>query len=230
MNDDLIIQKFITDKNKINSHYKQIINKDQQVKEYLDNRYKDGNNDYCETIYRIQYHLDNHPICPNCGKYVKFTSGYGFREFCSTSCSKNYIKESYDNAITDDLIKNDYLIDNKINTNKLQIKYIKEHGYESYLLNRYNDSVNNMNSYSIQCNCGCKGSCIKYGKYKRIIDKYEIFIQRVLCKVCKITHAILPTFIVPQERMPLDYNSIALWLNIFYNIATRRQLVCKQFQ
>ena len=41
------------------------------------------------------------------------------REFCSTSCSKNYIKESYDNAITDDLIKNDYLIDNKINTNKL---------------------------------------------------------------------------------------------------------------
>ena len=101
MNDDLIIQKFITDKNKINSHYKQIINKDQQVKEYLDNRYKDGNNDYCETIYRIQYHLDNHPICPNCGKYVKFTSGYGFREFCSTSCSKNYIKESYDNAITD---------------------------------------------------------------------------------------------------------------------------------
>ena len=97
MNDDLIIQKFITDKNKINSHYKQIINKNQEIKEYLDNRYKDGNNNYCETLYRIQYHLDTHPICPNCGKYVKFTSGYGFREFCSTSCSKNYIKESNDN-------------------------------------------------------------------------------------------------------------------------------------
>ena len=50
MNDNLIIQKFITDKNKINSHYKQIINKNQEIKEYLDNRYKDGNNDYCETI------------------------------------------------------------------------------------------------------------------------------------------------------------------------------------
>ena len=72
-------------------------------------------------------------------------------------------------------------------------------------INKYNESVNNLNPYSIQCNCGCKGSCIKYGKYKRIIDKYEIFIQRVLCKVCKITHAILPTFIVPYERMPLDY-------------------------
>lgn len=105
MNDDLIIQKFITDKNKINSHYKQIINKNQEIKEYLDNRYKDGNNDYCETLYRIQYHIEKHPVCPNCGKYVKFTSGYGFREFCSTSCSKNYIKESNDNIITDDIIK-----------------------------------------------------------------------------------------------------------------------------
>lgn len=37
MNDELIIQKFITDKNKINSHYKQIINKNQEIKEYLDN-------------------------------------------------------------------------------------------------------------------------------------------------------------------------------------------------
>lgn len=172
MNDDLIIQKFITDKNKINSHYKQIINKDQQIKEYLDNRYKDGNNDYCETIYRIQYHLNNHPICPNCGKYVKFTSGYGFREFCSTSCSKNYIKESYDNAITDDLIKNDYLIDNKINTNKLQIKYIKEHGYESYLLNRYNDSQNFGEVIYRICNI------TKYCCYYKNIDSYEDFVIR----------------------------------------------------
>ena len=142
MNDDLIIKKFITDKNKINSHYKQIINKNQEIKEYLDNRYKDGNNNYCETLYRIQHHLDKHPVCPNCGEYVKFTSGYGFREFCSTSCSKNYIKEDNSLIITDDIIKNDYLIDNKINTNKLQIKYIKEHGYENYLLKRYKDSQN----------------------------------------------------------------------------------------
>lgn len=42
MNDDLIIQKFITDKNKINSHYKQIINKNQEIKEYLDKRYNSG--------------------------------------------------------------------------------------------------------------------------------------------------------------------------------------------
>lgn len=173
MNDDLIIKKFITDKNKINSHYKQIINKNQEIKEYLDNRYKDGNNDYCETLYRIQYHLDTRPICPNCGKYVKFTSGYGFREFCSTSCSKNYIKESYDNIITDDIIKNDYLIDNKINTNKLQIKYIKEHGYKSYLLNRYNDSENFGEVIYRICN-----NITKYCCYYKNIDSYEDFVIR----------------------------------------------------
>ena len=85
------------------------------------------------------------------------------------------------------------------------IKKNKNEEFNFLDINRYNDSVNNMNAYSIQCNCGCKGSYIKYGKYKRIIDKYEIFIQRVLCKVCRITHAILPTFIVPYERMPLVY-------------------------
>ena len=85
------------------------------------------------------------------------------------------------------------------------IKKNKNEEFNFLDINRYNDSVNNMNAYSIQCNCGCKGSCIKYGKYKRIIDKYEIFIQRVLCKVCRITHSILPTFIVPYERMPLVY-------------------------
>ena len=143
MNDDLIIQKFITDKNKINSHYKQIINKNQEIKEYLDNRYKDGNNNYCETLYRIQYHIEKRPVCPNCGKYVKFISGTGYRGYCSVSCSKNYIKEDNNLIITDYTIKNDYLLNGELNTkNKLQIKYIKEHGYELYLLNRYNDSQN----------------------------------------------------------------------------------------
>ena len=99
MNDNLIIQLFITDKNKINSHYKQIINKNQEIKNYLDNRYKDGNDDYCETLYRIQHHLDKHPVCPNYGKYVRYINGTGYRKSCSVSCSKNYIKESYDNIM-----------------------------------------------------------------------------------------------------------------------------------
>lgn len=177
MNDNLIIQLFITDKNKINSHYKQIINKSKEIKNYLDNRYKDGNDDYCETLYRIQHNIDKHPACPNCGKYVKFTSGYGFRDFCSTSCSKNYIKEDNSLIITDDIIKNDYLIDNKINTNKLQIKYINEHGYENYLLKRYNYSENFSEVIYRICNNidsipKCK-ECGKSARFLNLISDYD---------------------------------------------------------
>ncbi len=171
MNDDLIIQKFITDKNKINSHYKQIINKNQEIKNYLDNRYKDGNDDYCETLYRIQHHIEKHPVCPNCGKYVRYINGTGYRKSCSVSCSKNYIKEFNSDEITDNIIKNDYLIDNKINTNKLQIKYIKEHGYENYLLNRYTDSTNFSEIiYRICNNVNEKPLCKECGKPTRFLN------------------------------------------------------------
>ena len=57
-----------------------------------------------------------------------------------------------------------------IDNSHSDILYQKDKNEEFNFLdiNRYNDSVNNMNSYSIQCNCGCKGSCIKYGKYERM--------------------------------------------------------------
>ena len=48
-----------------------------------------------------------------------------------------------------------------------------------------------------------------HGKYKRTLiinDKKEtIYLQRIYCKHCKKTHTIMPIFIVPYERKPLDY-------------------------
>ena len=72
-------------------------------------------------------------------------------------------------------------------------------------INEYNSKISNLNPYSIKCSCGCKGNCIKYGGYKRTIDKYIIFIQRILCKACKITHSLIPTFMVPYERNSINY-------------------------
>jgi len=72
-------------------------------------------------------------------------------------------------------------------------------------INEYNSKISNLNPYSLMCSCGCKGNCIKYGGYKRTIDKYVIFIQRVFCKACKITHALMPTVIVPYERYSFNY-------------------------
>ena len=49
---------------------------------------------------------------------------------------------------------------NKELVNKIEslLKKAKNEEFNFLDINRYNDSVNNMNSYSIQCNCRCKGS------------------------------------------------------------------------
>ncbi len=76
-------------------------------------------------------------------------------------------------------------------------------------INQYNEAMDKLTSYKLECGCGIKGNCIKYGKYKRTLiinDKKEtIYLQRIYCKHCKKTHTIMPIFIVPYERKPLDY-------------------------
>lgn len=78
-----------------------------------------------------------------------------------------------------------------------------------YLNMQYSKKMEELNPYSLECSCKCKGQCIKYGRYPRrliVNDKLAfIFIQRVYCKKCKKTHAILPTFIVPYEINTLEY-------------------------
>lgn len=141
MNDVKVIELLITPKNKINSHYKQIISKNKELKEYLESRYIDSE-DYNETIYRIWKHIDIRPVCPVCGKPVKFISGNGFRECCSVSCSKQLIKQS-EQVITDDIIKKEYIKNGVYSTtNKLHPKFLKEHNYYDYLINRYPDTDN----------------------------------------------------------------------------------------
>lgn len=57
--------------------------------------------------------------------------------------------------------------------------------------------------------CKCKDTLIKYGHYKRnlsilegnSIENYVVSVQRVSCKGCGKTHALLPNFIVPYIIM-----------------------------
>ena len=78
-----------------------------------------------------------------------------------------------------------------------------------YINQQYSMKMEHLNPYSIECSCRCKGSCIKYGKYPRklIVNDNPICIniQRVYCKNCHKTHAILPTFIIPYELHTMDY-------------------------
>ncbi len=71
----------------------------------------------------------------------------------------------------------------------------------------YNNYINNLETFKIKCSCGVSGQCIKYGKYKRTVkynDQIITFsIQRVYCKHCHTTHAILPTGIIPYQILSM---------------------------
>lgn len=55
--------------------------------------------------------------------------------------------------------------------------------------------------------CGKVGCLIRYGRYSRKIRFYSkvlsIYVQRSQCKECRVTHALLPSFIVPCSQIPL---------------------------
>ena len=82
MSDTEVLQILITDKNKINTHYKQIINKNNELKIYLENRFNDSES-LIETIYRLQHNLINKPKCLYCQKTLQFNViNVKFRDFC----------------------------------------------------------------------------------------------------------------------------------------------------
>lgn len=59
--------------------------------------------------------------------------------------------------------------------------------------------------------CHAKNKLIKYGQYERNIsilennevNYYRVSVQRIMCKSCGHTHALLPNFIVPYKIMAL---------------------------
>lgn len=59
----------------------------------------------------------------------------------------------------------------------------------------------------VKCSCNVHGECIKYGKYKRTFKvngrKFIIYIQRIYCKNCGKTHAVIPSFLVPYQTKTL---------------------------
>jgi hypothetical protein len=57
------------------------------IKAYIENRYEDSSS-YQETIKRIQYGIDEHPVCPICGKPTLFLGKATklFATYCSNSC------------------------------------------------------------------------------------------------------------------------------------------------
>ena len=78
----------------------------------------------------------------------------------------------------------------------------------------YNNIVFSLPLHLMECSCGCKGCLIYYGFYSRSVkhngEKVPLSIQRVKCKECGRTHAILPSFIVPYSQVLLADQQLIL--------------------
>ena len=97
INDKYNLSKVISYNKKKRIKYKNIYN-------YILNRFCDSASER-ETLYRIHYHIENKPVCPVCGKPLKF---YGrdnklFLSHCSNKCKKldNEVNEKWKNSCGD---------------------------------------------------------------------------------------------------------------------------------
>ena len=81
----------------------------------------------------------------------------------------------------------------------------------------YDKIVNVLPIHMAQCKCGHTGCLIFHGRYTRglkiLSDFLSLTIQRVRCKFCGRTHAILPALIVPYSHIPREDQQDILMLN-----------------
>jgi hypothetical protein len=74
--------------------------------------------------------------------------------------------------------------------------------------------------------CRAKGEMIRWGRYQRSAktgqQKYVIEIQRVRCKRCGATHALLPNFLHPYRHYVLKLMQKAIWLYLLVGLGIKR--------
>ncbi len=74
--------------------------------------------------------------------------------------------------------------------------------------NFYDDMINRLQLHMVKCPCGKSGCLIRHGHYRRKIKVMSLLIslivQRVWCKECHHTHALIPSFLVPYSRILLE--------------------------
>ena len=74
--------------------------------------------------------------------------------------------------------------------------------------NFYNQVTNDLQIHMMECTCGKKGCLIRYGHYSRYVklasDLLLLSVQRVWCKECETSHALLPSLLVPYSQITLE--------------------------
>lgn len=72
----------------------------------------------------------------------------------------------------------------------------------------YDHTINDLQLHQLVCSCGCSASLSVHGYYKRSIKVEDSLVPlricRVKCAVCKTTHALLLSSIVPYSQISLS--------------------------
>ena len=89
---------------------------------------------WCEKLYCYYHKVNNHPVCPICGKNVNFISfNMGYHKFCSSKCLSN--SEYRRNKIKETNLKK-YSVENPFQSESIKDKIketnLKKYGVENY--------------------------------------------------------------------------------------------------
>lgn len=94
--DDILLKALLNKRGRIDSNKTRKLKKYPNILSYLNQRYQDSFS-IPETINRMHYHVNEHPKCPICGKYVAY-SGINngkvrFKYTCSSRCANYFAKD-----------------------------------------------------------------------------------------------------------------------------------------
>lgn len=103
----------------------------------------------------------------------------------------------------------------------------------------YDNSLKNLNYHSLKCPCcHSKGVMNIHSYYQRSLkvgsnkDLIRITIQRVICKSCGTTHALLPSCIVPYTRFSVHVQTLIISSSLIVSNKLTHQFneLCNYFQ
>ena len=70
----------------------------------------------------------------------------------------------------------------------------------------YKSLIASLQLHMVECTCGRKGCLILFGHYRRTVkylsNTIRLCVQRVCCKECGRTNALLPSLLVPYSQIP----------------------------
>ena len=96
------------------------------------------------------------------------------------------------------------------NFDEKNLKNFKSYDDRSSYIQSLMPNISNLDKIVCPC-CHAKNKLVKFGSYERnlscfldnSIENYKVKVNRVICKSCLHTHALLPNFIIPYKIMAI---------------------------